>query len=51
MEQTEDIEIPSPEDFRTPEDYRRALLEGMQGDVPSAYRGMKKRYYEGLVKQ
>jgi len=47
----QDIEIPSPEDFRTPEEYRRSLLEGMQGDVPEEFRGMKKRYYEGLVKQ
>ncbi|MBW1877092.1 MAG: hypothetical protein JRJ84_01885, partial [Deltaproteobacteria bacterium] len=25
-----EVEIPSPEEFRTPEEYRRALLEGMQ---------------------
>jgi len=46
-----EVEIPSPEEFRTPEEYRRALLEGMQGDVPEEYRALKKRYYEELVHQ
>ncbi|MEM6930709.1 MAG: hypothetical protein AAF602_27495, partial [Myxococcota bacterium] len=46
-----DFEIPGREEFRTPEEYRRALLEGMQGDVPEEFRSMKKRYYEELVHQ
>ena len=46
-----EVELPSPEEFRTPEEYRRALLEGMQGDVPEEYRALKKRYYEELVHQ
>ena len=41
----------SREEFRTPEEYRRALLEGMEGDVPEEYRALKKRYYEELVLQ
>ncbi len=45
------IEIPGPEEFRTPEEYRRALLEGMEGDVPEEYRALKRRYYEELVNQ
>jgi hypothetical protein len=45
------IEIPTPEEFRTPEAYRQALLEGMQGDVPAEYRSLKRRYYEDLVRQ
>jgi len=45
------VELPSPEEFRTPEEYRKALLEGMEGDVPEEYRGLKKRYYEELVHQ
>ncbi len=45
------MELPSPEEFRTPEEYRRALLEGMEGDVPEEYRALKKRYYEELVHQ
>ncbi len=43
------IELPEPEEFRTPEEYRQALLEGMEGDVPEAYRILARRYYEELV--
>ena len=46
-----DFEIPGREEFRTPEEYRRGLLEGMQGDVPEEYRAMKRRYFEELVHQ
>lgn len=45
------MEIPGREEFQTPEAYRRALLEGMEGDVPEEYRSLKKRYYEELVHQ
>ncbi len=45
------VEIPAPEEFRTPEAYRQALLEGMQGDVPAEYEALKRRYYEDLVRQ
>lgn len=45
------IEIPGPEDYLVPEEYRRALLEGMEGEVPEEYRALKKRYYEELVQQ
>lgn len=45
------VEIPTPEEFRTPEAYRQALLEGMQGDVPGEYEALKRRYYEDLVRQ
>lgn len=45
------VEIPAPEDFQTPEEYRRALLEGMSGDVPDEYEALKRRYYEDLVRQ
>ena len=46
-----DLDIPTREEFTTPEAYRRALLEGMEGDVPEEFRAMKKRYYEELVHQ
>jgi len=46
-----EVEIPGVEDFQTPEEYRRALLEGMEGEVPEEYRAMKKRYFEELVRQ
>lgn len=45
------IEIPAPETFQTPEAYRRALLEGMEAEVPDEYRALKQRYYEELVRQ
>ena len=43
--------LAEPEDFRTPEEYRQALLRGMEGDVPEEYRALKRRYYEELVHQ
>lgn len=46
-----EVVIPAPEEFETPEAYRKALLEGMQGDVPDAYRAAHRRYYEELVRQ
>ncbi|MFT4627995.1 MAG: hypothetical protein ACI8PZ_006689, partial [Myxococcota bacterium] len=51
MSEAQNVPIPSREDFRTPEEYRRALLEGMEGDVPEQYRALKRRYYEELVHQ
>jgi hypothetical protein len=47
----DDFELPQPEEFRTPEAWRRALLEGMAGEVPEEYRALKIRYYEELVHQ
>ena len=49
--QNHQIEIPAPESFQTPEAYRRALLEGMEAEVPDEYRALKQRYYEDLVPQ
>ena len=45
------FDIPAPEDFLPPEEYRKALLEGMAGDVPEEYRALKRQYFEELVKQ
>lgn len=45
------VEIPAPEAFQTPEEYRRALLEGMEAEVPDEYQALKQRYYEELVRQ
>jgi hypothetical protein len=45
------VEIPPPEEFETPEAYRQALLEGMKGEVPPEYEALKRRYYEELVRQ
>jgi hypothetical protein len=46
-----EIALPTPESFRTPEEYRKALLEGMEGDVPEEYKALNRRYYEELVRQ
>lgn len=46
-----EMAIPAPEQFETPEAYRRALMEGMQGTVPEQYRSSNLRYYEELVRQ
>ena len=45
------VELPDPEQFRTPEAYRRALLEGMESEVPEEYEALKRQYYEELVQQ
>ncbi len=45
------VEIPTPEEFATPEAYRRALLEGMRAEVPPEYRALKERYFDELVRQ
>ncbi len=47
----EQPEIPTPEAFKTPEAYRRALLEGMAEGVPEEFEALKKRFYEELVRQ
>ena len=45
------MDMPDPNDFPTPEEYRQALMDGMQGDVPPEYEALKARYYEELVRQ
>lgn len=45
------VRIPGREEFIAPEEYRRGLIEGQQGEVPDEYRAMKRRYYEELVTQ
>lgn len=47
----QDILLPAPEQFQTPEEYRNALLEGMSGQVPDEYQNLNRRYYEELVRQ
>ncbi|MES2639341.1 MAG: DUF4175 family protein [Myxococcota bacterium] len=47
----DEMALPAPEAFRTPEEYRRALLQGMEGDVPEEYKTLNRRYYEELVRQ
>jgi hypothetical protein len=47
----EEVLLPAPEEFQTPEEYRNALLEGMSGQVPDEYEILNRRYYEELVRQ
>lgn len=46
----EPVEIPGAEEYRPPEAFREALLEGMKDPVPEAYQPQVRRYYEELVK-
>lgn len=46
-----DVEIPPVKPRVSPEEYRKMLLEGMQGGVPQEYETLKKKYYEELVAQ
>ena len=47
----EHMELPAPEEHMTPQEYRKALLEGMSDDVPEEFKALKERYYEELVNQ
>lgn len=47
----EEVIFPEPEEFQTPEAYRRALLEGMSSAVPEEYKQLNHQYYEELVRQ
>ena len=46
-----DFELPPIEPRVSPEEYRKMLLQGMQGGVPEEYETLKKKYYEELVAQ
>jgi len=51
MGEDQQVALPAPEEFQTPEAYRAALLEGMSGAVPEEYESLNQRYYEELVRQ
>ena len=42
------LDLPSEE--MTDDEYREALMEGMQSEVPEEYEALKRRYYEELVR-
>jgi len=46
----DDVEIPGAEDFKTPERFRREILEAMREDAPPQWVEEVKRYYEELIK-
>lgn len=51
MQDRKDLEIPRRDEYVPPAEYRRLLLEGMEGEVPEEYRALKQRYFEELVRQ
>lgn len=51
MSAADDLALPPPEDFPSPEAYRQGLLRGMEASVPEEYEALKKRYFEDLVRQ
>ncbi len=46
----EKVEIPGADAHRSPEEFRRDLLEAMKQGAPEAYQAEVKRYYEELVR-
>lgn len=44
------IDLPDPDDFEVPPEFRDDILEAMRGDLPNQYEDAIKRYYETLVK-
>ncbi len=43
------VELPDPDDYEVPPEFRRDILEAMHGDIPSKYQDAIKKYYETLV--
>lgn len=44
------VELPDPEDYVVPPEFRKDILEAMHGDFPSQYNDPIRKYYETLVK-
>jgi len=43
------VELPQPDDYEVPPEFREDILEAMHGDLPSQYREAIRKYYETLV--
>ena len=43
------VELPAPEEFEVPPEFRDDILEAMRGDLPKPYKDAIKKYYETLV--
>ena len=43
------VEIPDPDDYEVPPEFRDEILEAMEGDLPERYQAAIKKYYETLV--
>ena len=48
--ESDEVELPDPEDFVSPEAFRALVQEEAGGDAPERYRPMNNSYYEELVK-
>jgi len=47
---TEDTDIPKPEDYAVPEAFRKEMMKAMKENAPRQYQERIKRYYEELVR-
>jgi hypothetical protein len=45
-----EVDIPKPEEYEVPPEYREDIIEAMRGDLPIFYSEAIKRYYEMLVR-
>jgi hypothetical protein len=44
------VELPSPDDYKVPPEFRKDVIEAMGGEIPNEYEDAIKKYYENLVK-
>jgi hypothetical protein len=44
------VEIPDPDEYEVPPEFREDILEAMRDDLPTSYREAIERYYETLVR-
>lgn len=47
----ERVKLPSPEDYKVPEEFRQEILDAMKGPAPKEYDQMNKDYYKRLLEQ
>ena len=45
-----DVDIPEPDDYQVPVEFRKDILDAMRDEAPSDYRDAIRRYYETLVR-
>jgi len=45
-----DVDIPEPEDYQVPAEFRKDILDAMHDEAPSDYREAIRKYYETLVR-
>jgi len=45
-----EVDIPEPEDYQVPAEFRKDILDAMRDEAPSDYREAIRKYYETLVR-